>query len=203
MAASATDVIRLILSENPKKTIVDPSLTPAAVMLLLYPKDGEFCVLLNKRSDHVEHHKGEISFPGGRKDEADETLLHTALRETYEEMGIRPEDVEVLGEVDDMPTSSQFLISTTVATIPYPYLFKPNKQEVAEVLEVPISALMDEDNARDEVRITDGQLLNSPSYAYQGHLVFGATARVLKRFLELIDAAPGKETLWRTSPSQA
>ena len=131
MAASATDVIRLILSENPKKTIVDPSLTPAAVMLLLYPKDGEFCVLLNKRSDHVEHHKGEISFPGGRKDEADETLLHTALRETYEEMGIRPEDVEVLGEVDDMPTSSQFLISTTVATIPYPYLFKPNKQEIA------------------------------------------------------------------------
>lgn len=189
MVVSATDLIRRILSEHPKKPIVDPSLTPAGVMLLLYPKDGEHRILLSKRTSHVEHHKGEICFPGGRKDPGDVTLLDTALREAYEELGIRPESIELLGEVDDVPTTSRFLISTFVGAIPYPYEFVPSESEVAEVLEVPISALMDPDNFRDETRIINGQVVVFPSYAYMGHLIYGATARVLKRFLELLEAA--------------
>lgn len=196
MGVSPKDVIRRILAENPKKTISDPSLTPAGVLLLLYPKDGEYCVLLNKRTDQVEHHKGEISFPGGSKDTTDATLLDTALRETYEEMGIRPEDVEVLGQLDDTPTSTNFLITTTVGTIPYPYDFNPSELEVAEVLEVPLPALMDDENRRDEVRIVDGDLDHVPSYVYQGHLIFGATARVISRFLELLETVPSKERPW-------
>lgn len=196
MGVSPKDVIRRILAENPSKTISDPSLTPAGVLLLLYPKDGEYCVLLNKRTDQVEHHKGEISFPGGSKDTTDATLLDTALRETYEEMGIRPEDVEVLGQLDDTPTSTNFLITTTVGTIPYPYDFNPSELEVAEVLEVPLPALMDDENRRDEVRIVDGDLDHVPSYVYQGHLIFGATARVLSRFLELLETIPCKERPW-------
>ncbi len=196
MGASPKDVIRRILAENPKKTISDPSLTPAGVLLLLYPKDGEYCVLLNRRTDQVEHHKGEISFPGGSKDGKDATLLDTALRETYEEMGIRPEDVEVLGQLDDTPTSTNFLITTTVGTIPYPYDFNPSELEVAEVLEVPLAALMDDQTRRDEVRIVDDDLDYAPSYVYQGHLIFGATARVLSRFLELLETAPSEERLW-------
>ncbi len=88
MEESATEQIRRILAENPKKTVVDSSLTPAGVTLLVYPKDGEYCILLNKRTDTVDDHKGEISFPGGRRDPEDRTLLDTALRETHEEMGI-------------------------------------------------------------------------------------------------------------------
>ena len=202
MSASAGDLVRRILSENPKKTIVDPSLTPAAVMLLLYPKDGEYCILLNKRTDQVEHHKGEISFPGGHRDEEDDTFLDTSLRETHEEMGIRREDVEVLGQLDDTPTISRFLLNAYVGTIPYPYEFKPSAIEVAEVLEVPVSSLMDEENIRDEVRIVDGELVNTPAYLYQGHLVFGATARVLQRFLELLADAPDLEALWTTQPQR-
>lgn len=196
MGASPKDVIRRILAENPKQTISDPSLTPAGVLLLLYPKDGEYCVLLNRRTDQVEHHKGEISFPGGSKDAKDATLLDTALRETHEEMGIRPEDVEVLGQLDDTPTSTNFLITTTVGTIPYPYDFNPSELEVAEVLEVPLTALMDGETRRDEVRIVDGDLDHVPSYVYQGHLIFGATARMLSRFLELLETVPSKERLW-------
>ncbi len=196
MGVSPKDVIRRILAENPKKTISDPSLIPAGVLLLLYPKDGEYCVLLNKRTDQVEHHKGEISFPGGSKDARDATLLDTALRETYEEMGIRPEDVEVLGQMDDTPTSTNFLIATTVGTIPYPYDFNPSELEVAEVLEVPLPALMDDETRRDEVRIVDDDLEHVPSYVYQGHLIFGATARVLSRFLELLETASSEERLW-------
>ena len=197
MCVTAEDVIRRILSAHPKKTVNDPSLTPAGVMLLIYRKNGEHCVLLNRRTDQVEHHKGEISFPGGRRDENDATLLETALRETEEEMGLRREDIEPLGDLDDIPTSSKFLISTYVGTIEYPYHFKPNDSEVAEVLEIPLSALMDPKNVRDEVRIVDQHLVNSPAYAYDGHLIFGATARVLRRFLELLGTAPEKEALWR------
>jgi 8-oxo-dGTP pyrophosphatase MutT (NUDIX family) len=194
MVVAATDLIRRILSENPKKPIVDPSLTPAGVMLLLYPKDGEQCILLSKRTSQVEHHKGEICFPGGRKDPGDVTLLDTALRETYEEMGIHPENIELLGEVDDVPTTSRFLISPFVGAIPYPYEFAPSEREVAEILEVPISELMNPDNFRDETRIINGQVVVFPSYAYKGHLIYGATARVLKRFLELLEAALEKKS---------
>ena len=196
MGASAKDVIRQILSEHPKKTISDPALSPAGVLLLLYSKEGEYCILLNKRTDTVEHHKGEISFPGGSKDPEDLTLLDTALRETHEEMGINPEDVEILGELDDTPTNTNFLIATTVGTIPYPYNFKPSALEVAEVLEVPISALMNGESHRDEMRLVGGELVNLPSYVYQGHVIFGATARVLSRFLELLETVPTKERLW-------
>ena len=198
MGDRAKDVVRRVLSRNPKRTVADSPLKPAGVLLLLYPKDGEHCILLNKRTHQVEHHKGEVSFPGGRKDDEDETLLSTALRETYEEMGVRPEHVELLGEIDDMPTSSRFLISTFVGTIPYPYDFKPNRSEVAEVLEVPISALMREDGIRDEVRLIDGKPVSSPAYAFQGRLIFGATARILNRLLELLDGDPDKEALWGT-----
>ena len=198
MEISTTATVRSILSRNPKKTLVDHSLTPAGVMLLLYPKDGEYCVLLNKRSNSVEDHKGEISFPGGREDESDQTLLETALRETQEEMGVRPEDVEILGELDDVATNSNYLVSTFVGTIPPSYRFKPNAREVAEVLEIPLTALAGVENLRNEVRIVDRAPVGSPSYAYRGHLIFGATAKILSRFLELLgtasdEKAPRKE----------
>ena len=185
--------IRRILSQNPKKTLVEPSLVPAGVMLLLYPHDGEYCILLNRRTELVEDHKGEISFPGGRKEEGDRTLLDTALRETREEMGIRPEDVEVLGELDDVATSTNYLISTFVGTIPCRYRFRPQEQEVAEVLEIPVSVLGDAASLRDEVHIVGECLVNNPSYAYRGHLIHGVTARLLRRFHEILHSAPDVE----------
>ena len=201
MEESPIAELRRLLSEHGAKEIDDPTLAPAGVMILIYPKDGEYCVLLNKRSEKVEHHKGEISFPGGGRDPEDDSLEATALRETHEEMGIRPEDVQLLGRIDDMATRSRFLMRPYVGTIPYPYDFRPFEAEVAEVLEAPLSTLMDESNFREEVRIVDGELSISPAYAYDGHVVFGATARVLSQFLDLLQAAPGplKEALWKTS----
>lgn len=195
MKSSTITEIQRALSQTPKKSLDDPSLAPAGVLLLVYPKNGEYCVLLNKRSDAVEDHKGEIAFPGGRMDEADGTVLETALREAHEEMGIAPQDVGVLGELDDVPTISNYLISPFVGTIPQSYDFKPDSDEVAEVLEAPISALRDERNHRDVVRLVDGRPINTPAYAYEGHLVFGATASVLTRFLDLTNGASDKEIL--------
>ena len=163
----------------------NPDLVPAGVMLLVYPKDGEFCILLNKRTQLVEHHKGEISFPGGAKDPEDATILDTALRETYEEMGVHREDVDVLGRLDQVSTGSWFSITPYVGAIRGAYAFKASNVEVAEVLEVPLPALLDAVNGREEA-IFHERLSRGYAYSFGEHVIFGATARILTQFLGLI-----------------
>ena len=184
------DLIEKALANRVTKTVADASLTPAAVMLLLYPRNGEYCVLLNKRSEEVEHHKGEISFPGGARDPQDENSLDTALRETEEEMGILRADVKVLGELDEVVTRSGFAVKVYVGTISYPYKFKPSAMEIAEVLEVPVKVLRDPASVRVETRWQDGQTEEIYSYAYNGHLIYGATARILQQFLSVLPDVP-------------
>ena len=197
MADRTTAALRRVLAENPKKALDGTSLEPAGVLLLVYPKGGEYCVLLNRRTDTVEDHKGEIAFPGGRREKSDRTLLETALRETHEEMGIDPEQVEVLGELDDVATISNYVISPHVGTIPTSSRFKPNVHEVAEVLEVPVRSLADEGSVRHEAKIVDGRVKRRRSYVYRGDLIWGATARVLDRFLELLEGLPPEEAPWK------
>ena len=187
MGLSPTDVIKKALAGRVQKTVAGASLTPAAVLLLLYPKDGEYCILLNKRSQEVEHHKGEISFPGGAKDPQDRDFLDTALRETHEEMGIKPADVTILGQLDDVTTRSGFKVSVYVGTIDYPYDFKPSDIEIAEVLEVPLSVLRDPASLRVDTRWEEGREVNGYAYAYNGHLIYGATARILQQFLGVLE----------------
>ena len=198
MESETIAAVRRTLAENPKRTLGDSTLAPAGVMLLLYPSGGEYAILLNKRSDQVDDHKGEISFPGGRKDRADRTLLDTALRETHEEMGVSPKDVEVLGELDEVATVSSYVVATFVGTIPQGYRFTPSPDEVAEIIEVPAGDLTRGAYDRNETRIVDGMPVRRPSYAYGGHVVFGATARLLARFVELMSGATNEELTWKT-----
>lgn len=187
MGLPPPDIIKNSLAHRIKQSVSDSSLTPASVMVLLYPKDGEYCVLLNERSDEVEYHKGEISFPGGARDPEDRDSLETALRETEEEMGIQRGDVTVLGEMDEVETRSRFKVNVYVGTIPYPHQFKPSAAEVAKVLEVPIGALQDPANLRVETRWENGAAVTTHAYAHDGHLIFGATAKILQQFLELLE----------------
>ena len=179
-------IIRLnrLLGMNPKKNLLDPALIPAAVFLIVYLKDGDYCILLNKRSHLVENHKGEISFPGGRKDESDRTLLDTAFRELWEEMGIVARDVEILGELDDVRTNSNYVVSVFVGTIESSYHFQPDSNEVAQVLEVPIKVLND---VHQDVFERKSDSFNMTTYIYEGHLIHGATAKIIARFLEVIN----------------
>ena len=194
MGSPFIDHIKRVVAQNPHRRIDDPSLTPAGIMVLVFSKEGKHCLLLQKRSSRVDSHKGEISFPGGKMDPGDQTLLDTALRETHEEMGIDPQDVEVLGALDETATTTGFCTSPFAGIIPYPYDFSPQEEEVAEVLEVPVSSLLDSANRRDDIRISGGDLEYAPAFAYDGHIIFGATARVLDRFLELIEI-PRQEAL--------
>jgi 8-oxo-dGTP pyrophosphatase MutT (NUDIX family) len=171
----------------------------AAVLIALYFRDGEHHVILTKRTDRVEHHKGEISFPGGARDPEDEDLIATALRESWEEIGLRREHVEVIGRVDDFVTISQFHVTPYVGIIDpaaSPYAWLPHDHEVAEVLEVPLSHLLDPENLLIEERLMqDGRVAAMESFAWREHLVWGATARMLKNFLEV--ALPAREPAGR------
>ncbi len=171
--------MRAALSNGEARRISEPGLRPAAVFLLLYRKDGEYAVLFNKRTDKVEFNKGEICFPGGGMDDRDADLMETALRETHEEMGISPASVTVLGELDETTTRAGFVIRPFVGTISYPYEFRPSEDEVAEVLEAPVSSLLDRRN------VEDASWAHSKVYSYGEHKIFGATARILEQFLSV------------------
>src|SRR4030065_2891702 len=113
------------LARQEKVRIHDGRLKKAAVLIPLFKKDGESYILFTRRTDTVEHHKDQISFPGGRQDKKDKDLLATALREAREEMGIEEKDVHILGELDDICTATtDFCVSPFVALLPYPYPYK-------------------------------------------------------------------------------
>lgn len=179
--------IRRILAGREIKRIDAKHLTPAAVLLPLYNKEGECHVLLTKRTEMMENHKGQISFPGGARNARDETLMDTALRECTEEIGVAVKDVEVLGKLDELVTqSSNYVVSPFVAFIPYPYPFRPNRYEVQQIIEVPLAALLDKGNLREEIEFDEGHPSAAYFYEYSGQVIWGATARILKQFLDLV-----------------
>ena len=179
--------LKQALSQQQKAHATDDSQIPAAVIIAIYYKEEEHHILFTKRTERVKEHKGEISFPGGAYEEPDGTLLNTALRECTEEIGLAPEAVELLGELDDSPTiSSNYIISPFVAAIPWPYPFKLDPIETEEIIEAPISALLDENCRHEETRVLGGQLVTTYFYHYQGEIIWGATARMLKELLEII-----------------
>jgi len=159
---------------------------PAAVLLLLYERDDGLHLLFQERSHEVEHHKGQISFPGGARDEGDDSAAFTALRETHEEVGVHPNDVDLLGEIDEIWTISDFRVRPFVGWLrewPYPFRYAP--REVASLLEVPLDHLADPDTLVDDVREVDGRSVVFPSYRWGDHRIWGATARILTNFLDV------------------
>ena len=173
------------MSRKQKHHIVDASRISAAVLLPIYCKQEEYYILFTKRTQKVKEHKGQISFPGGGQ-EGDETLVNTALRECAEEIGLMAEEVEILGELDDtISVTSNYIISPFVALIPWPYQFKVSEEEIEELIEVPIPALLDRDCQRQETEIIRGEAVASYFYDYQGRVIWGATARILKQFLDI------------------
>ena len=182
MSNKILNTIKLGIQNKPKVPILNNNMMPAGVMVLIFEKDKDLYFILNKRTELVEHHKGEISFPGGSKDPEDTDLLYTALRETHEEMGIHPNNINVIGEIDDVETNSDFIITPFVGSISYPYEYEISKIEVAEVLEVPLSALTNPQNINYSNHDKYGSLIR---YQFFNHNIYGATARILEKVISL------------------
>ncbi len=163
------------------------ALAPAAVLIPLCQNSGESYIIFTKRNELLNYHSGQISFPGGGWQEGDADMLETALRECWEEIGLQPDAVEVLGELDDMPTyTTNFLITPYVGFIPYPYNFLIRPEEVEEIIEVPLNVLLDARNFREELHPIEGVLVPHYFFDYGSRVIWGATARILKQFLEIV-----------------
>ncbi len=165
-------------------------LRAAAVMLLLVPRNGDYNLVFTRRTDTVETHKGQISFPGGRMDPEDESLAATALRETWEEVGVNASTITLLGLLDDLATNSNFAVTPWVGLATRPPVYIPCAGEVAEVFEAPLGHLLDPANRTDGERPLRGRMVFSPSFRYHEHDIWGVTARILIGFLAIAGALP-------------
>lgn len=178
--------IKDILAGRVRHRVDNPGLTCAAVLIPWLYKEGEWHVLVTRRTYTVEHHKGQISFPGGVCDPEDADPVTTALRETYEEIGIPPERVEVLGLLDDFPTITGFVVTPVVGAIPSPFPYRLNSREVEAVVEVPLSFLCHPAHLRVEQQEYQGQMYEVHFWDYGSYTIWGVTARILKSLLDLI-----------------
>ncbi|HEX4836576.1 MAG TPA: CoA pyrophosphatase [bacterium] len=177
---------RVLAVRLPRTRPLPAGARKAAVLLPLVQSPGGAALLLTQRTETVEQHKGQISFPGGGLEDG-ESPLDGALRETREEIGISPADVEVLGELDDEETVvSGFLVTPIVGLVPYPSRLRLSPEEVRAVLQVPLSVLLDPQNVRTEVWERQGERSLMYFYAAGREVIWGATARIIARFLNVV-----------------
>ena len=157
----------------------------AAVLVPIIDRKGEDHLLFTKRADHLGEHPGQMSFPGGGVERGDETLLETALREANEEIGLENNEANIIGQLDDIRTVTEYAVTPYVARVP-DRTYEPDEREVAEIAVLPLSSILDPQNYEYEHR-------DHPYYGdivihyfrVDGYTVWGATARILVQLLEL------------------
>ena len=159
---------------------------PAAVLLPLFFKEGQAHLLFTKRSNLVEHHKGQISFPGGRRDQGDPDLRFTALRETEEEVGIRPEHIRLVGRIDRFLTNTYFMVTPFVGFFDFPYPFEVSEAEIERLIEVPLFHLTDDKQFEIKPFTKNGYTWMVHYYRYQSDVIWGVTGFLLSNFLSLV-----------------
>jgi 8-oxo-dGTP pyrophosphatase MutT (NUDIX family) len=166
---------------EPLRELIPPGvvLRPAAVLVGLVDRGSGSQVILTRRHEGLNHHPGQVAFPGGRQDPADPSLLHTALREAQEEIALALAHVRPLGFTDPMPTLTGFVVLPVVARIDPAHASRPDPREVAAVFEVPLDFLMDEGNARREELRIGGRRRQIWSFEFGGERIWGATAAML------------------------
>ena len=185
-----TDVIVLPGSERwppGMREQLQSSLQPAGVLIALFdrPETG-LSVLLTQRSTELNHHAGQVSFPGGRMEPDDANICVTALRETHEEVGIAPNQVSVIGYLDAMPTITGFAVTPVVGLVDQATELEIDRTEVEFTFEVPLSFLLDNDNRRLVERDVQGHKVPMMEFEYDGHRIWGATAFMIIEFINIV-----------------
>ena len=157
----------------------DRPLKPAAVLVGLVERDEGMTLLLTRRTDHLEHHPGQVSFPGGHVEPDDKNAVATALRETEEEVGITPHHIDIVGRLDTYVTRTGFEVVPIVAMIRPTFQLAPDPHEVAEVFEVPLSFLMNPVNHHRHAREFEGGKRYFYAMPYRDYFIWGATAGMI------------------------
>lgn len=158
----------------------------ASVLMPLMQRPSGLTLLMTERAAHLREHAGQISFPGGRLATADETAVAAALREATEEIGLPPEDVRVLGQLDVHLTTTGFEITPVVGFVTRKFEPTPDPTEVASVFEIPLALLLQAGTIVEEERERLGTRILGYEIDYQGHRIWGATAAILKTFRDTI-----------------
>jgi 8-oxo-dGTP pyrophosphatase MutT (NUDIX family) len=180
--------IKQTLNQRKQKSFIykkGPS-TPAAVLIPLFFKDNQAHILFTKRTTKVATHKGQISFPGGKKDDSDQDHLFTALRETEEEVGIKTKDVAIFGQTDIFLTNTDFLVTPFVGSYPSPYPYNVSTDEIDRLIEVPLLHLLKDDIFRIQEISRHGYNWKVHYYNFNGDVIWGVTGFLLSNFLSII-----------------
>jgi 8-oxo-dGTP pyrophosphatase MutT (NUDIX family) len=173
------------------------TLKPSSVLMPLLEESGEPHFLFTRRPLHLRSHPGQISFPGGGQDAADPSPLHTALREAEEELGLPAAAVEVLGQLDELPTPTGYRVRPFLGVVAGGLTLQPNAEEVAEVLKVPVRLLADPARRRTELHEVPqlGRAVEVDYLDVGQAVIWGATARILRNLFELSAGLPAFEAL--------
>lgn len=183
------------LQKHPGRQLHLPGLElrDSAVLAPFVLRGDQPRLLFTLRPAHFRRHAGQVSFPGGVRDPEDPTTLHTALRELREELGVPQEAVEVLGMLDEIPTTSEFRVVPYVGLLDPAAELRPDAGEIAELLEVPVLDLLVPELRRTEKRVFRGAEHDVYFYDVGRHTIWGATARILSNLLSLISGLPAWE----------
>ncbi|MEM7828144.1 MAG: CoA pyrophosphatase [Candidatus Aenigmatarchaeota archaeon] len=185
-AFSLKDKIKRSLSAIRKeREPSDDDLVDAAVLLLLTRRESEIHIILTRRSNNVATHKGEISLPGGICEPDDLNPLDTALRETEEEIGVAKNLLEVLGELSPVSTTTSYLIYPFVAWAEGPLNYRICPDETEEIIEMPLRHILTPGVFEEEYWTVKGRKRKIYSIIYNGNVIWGATARILKQFVDV------------------
>jgi 8-oxo-dGTP pyrophosphatase MutT (NUDIX family) len=178
---------RARLQGRPRRVVPPGPLIRAAVLVAIVDR-GEANLVFAQRSERVGQHAGQISFPGGRIDPDDPDDLHAALREAHEEVALPPAAVEPLGMLDDTETvATQFVITPWVGLVRGPVAWQPDGHEIERVIEVPVAALLEKGCFRVEQWERAGVVRDVYFYEYGDTTIWGATARILKQYLDIVE----------------
>jgi 8-oxo-dGTP pyrophosphatase MutT (NUDIX family) len=175
------------LEAERNRTVTEWEATPAAVLVPFYLEDGQWNLLYTRRTESVASHRGQVSFPGGAIEPEDPSPEQAAVREANEEIGLLPDDVEVLGRMNALLTVTQFHVTPVVAKISWPFQIRLNELEVASAFGVPLTWLLNPDHVHEDQR--ESAMLGGPVTvytfnAYHDEVIWGATARITMDLLK-------------------
>jgi len=169
-----------------KRVKLAPGPVPASILIPLFQKNGACHILFTKRAENLTHHRGEISFPGGISQPEDVDSLQTALRETSEEVGIAPEEVDILGVLDDFLSIHNYLVTPYVGFVAAGHNLRINHDEIERIIEVPLSFLLTPGIFQIRDWTWQGRTFPLLFLAYGNDTIWGLTAAMLRQFLEII-----------------